>query len=120
VARRLRHHNYLARVVVLKVKYADFTLRTRRTTLPAPTADAQVLRAAAQSLLDRIELDARRKIRLIGVAASGIVAAGAGEQLSLLDPPPRGDSLGRTLDAIADRFGAGAIGRATRLTDEDE
>src|SRR5262249_45644423 len=120
VAARLRQHGYRARVVVLKVKYADFTLRTRRVTLPQATADGQVLAATARSLLARVELGGRLKLRLIGVAAAGIELADAPHQLSLLDPPPRGEVLGQTLDAISDRFGAGALRRATHLEDDDE
>jgi DNA polymerase-4 len=124
VAARLRAHELVARVVVVKVKYADFVLRTRRLTLPEPTADGAVLATAARALLDRLEIGPRR-VRLIGLAAAGLVHKAAERQLSLApvaDSPRavRGEEIGRTMDAITARFGHGALRRASDLPDDAE
>jgi DNA polymerase-4 len=119
VAERLRRGGYRARVVVLKVKYADFTIRTRRQTLPGATSCAQVIARAARELLDRVDLS--RPLRLIGVTAAGLEADAAPRQLALdlapgrTETAPAARDLGHTLDAIADRFGSGVITRATLL-----
>ncbi len=67
MARRLRRAELKTRVVQLKVKLADFTLVTRRTTLPEPTDDGQTIYHAALELLSRV--DTPKRIRLTGVSA---------------------------------------------------
>jgi DNA polymerase-4 len=55
-----------ARVVVV-VRFAPFTTRSRSVTLDAPTSDAAMIEAAALDLLERFT--ARRPVRLVGVRA---------------------------------------------------
>ena len=106
VGRRLRRAGVKARVVQLKVKLADFTLITRRTTLAEPTDDGQCLYRAATLLLDRLSLPGR--VRLTGVAGHELLGDGA--QLGLFAPAPsRSARLNAALDKIADRFGSGAV-----------
>jgi len=78
VARRLMRAGLSARTVVVKIKYADFTLRTRRATLREPVQDTDAVHGAALELLARIPLTDRR-VRLTGVSVAGLVAG----------PPPR-------------------------------
>lgn len=113
VASRLRREGYRARTVLLKVKLADFRILTRRRTLEASTCDGRVLGRTAAALLDEVELPPRG-VRLTGVAASGLCPAEAPEQLGFDEPVrARGEALGRALDRIADRFGRGAVRRAS-------
>ena len=106
VGRRLRRSGGKARVVQLKLKLADFTLVTRRTTLPEPSDDGQTLYRAALALLARYDL--RQRVRLTGVSAQELLAPGA--QLALIAPAPsRADRLNAALDRIADKFGSGAV-----------
>jgi DNA polymerase-4 len=107
VGRRLRRSGTRARVVQLKLKLADFTLVTRRTTLPEATDDGQTLYRAALALLARYEL--RQRVRLTGVSAQDLPEAAP--QLSLLPgaAPTRTDRLNAALDRIADKFGAAAV-----------
>jgi DNA polymerase-4 len=129
VARRLRESGHRGRTVTLKLKYADFSLVTRRTTLESPTDDAAAIYRAIRSGLGRADLS--RPVRLTGVSVSGF-AAGP-EQLGLFgegaslrrggaaeEPaadPRRRAALNAALDALADRFGEGAVRPAT-LADE--
>ena len=124
VARRLRRAGVKGRVVQLKVKLADFTLITRRTTLATPTDDGQVLYRTATELLDRLELP--RRVRLTGVAAQELDARpGQSGQLALFaaEAPSRADRLNAALDRIADRFGSAAVRpadvTASEATDDD-
>jgi hypothetical protein len=55
----------------------------------------------------------RRRIRLLGVAATGLVSAGA-EQLAMLRGERWGD-LERAVDRVEKRFGRGAAMPATLL-----
>ena len=66
VGRRMRRAGVKGRVVQLKVKFSDFTVITRRTTLPAPSDDGQLFYRVARELLDKAHDD--RPIRLTGVS----------------------------------------------------
>jgi DNA polymerase-4 len=83
VARELEHEHYLARTIVLKLRYADFQTITRQTTLRVPTADANEIGACAQALF-RAHWDKKRAVRLIGVGAHNFVEASGEWQLELL------------------------------------
>ena len=72
VAARLAQAGLAARVVVLKVKYADFRTVTRRRTLPYPVAQADMLRREAEGLLRTLPLE--RGVRLLGVGTAGLSA----------------------------------------------
>jgi DNA polymerase-4 len=94
-------------VVQLKVKFSDFSVITRRTTLRSPTDDGQTLYRAALDLLERAHKG--RPIRLTGVSAQSL-GAQRSEQLGLFSvPPPRSAKLNTALDRIAERFGSNAI-----------
>jgi len=119
VGRRLRAAGLRGRVVTLKVKYADFTLVTRRVTLGHPTDDDRALFDAARAQLERVEL--ARPVRLTGISVSDFAAPAERGQLGLFaDPAPvaeppdagRRRALHSALDALADRFGEGAVVRA--------
>jgi DNA polymerase IV len=106
VAERLRRAGMRARTVQLKLKRADFTLVTRRATFDEPTDDGQALFREAALLLAR---EPSLPTRLTGVSAQNLVPATA-PQMGLFAPPPSpADALNRTLDKIADKFGAKAI-----------
>src|SRR5690606_26939315 len=51
LGRRLRAADRVARTVVLRLRFDDFSRATRSHTLPAPTDDTAVLLAAARRLL---------------------------------------------------------------------
>ncbi len=112
VARRLRAAGHRGRVVTVKIKYADFTLVTRRHTLAAPTDDGRAIFEAAREQLARVNLD--RPVRLTGVSVSGFGGVEEPRQLGLFaaPEPPRDskrDRLNAALDAIADRHGERAV-----------
>jgi DNA polymerase-4 len=112
VAARLREDGYRARTVTMKARLASFTTLTRARTLPAPTdLGADLYHAVAE--LYRGLPGARRRIRLLGVQATGLIPAAA-EQLSLLHGERWGD-VERTLDRIEARFGRGAATQAVLL-----
>ena len=105
VARRLRHAGRKTSVLQLKLKLADFTLLTRRTTLPEPTDDGQALYRAATALLEVEPL--RQKVRLTGVSAQSLLSHSG--QLSLFDSDRRVGRLNAALDRIHDKFGTTSV-----------
>lgn len=70
VADRLRARAWYARTVTTKVRYGDFSIRSRSTTLPIGTDDPARLGDVACSLLDRALRDRPGALRLVGVGAS--------------------------------------------------
>lgn len=112
VGTRLRREGYRARTVTLKVRLATFTTLTRSRTLDAPTDVAAELYEVA-SLLFRGLPGVRRRVRLLGVQAAGLVPAGE-EQLALLRGERWGD-VERAVDRIERRFGRGAAVPASLL-----
>jgi DNA polymerase-4 len=82
VGRELRASRVAAATVTLKLRFDDFHTITRRRTAE-PTQDGLELYRRAESLLAREPWS--RPVRLIGLSASGLVAAAHG-QLPLLDP----------------------------------
>jgi DNA polymerase IV len=112
VAARLREDGFAARTVTLKARLANFTTLTRARTLgDATDVGADLYRVVAELL--RSLPGERRRIRLLGVQASGLVPAGA-EQLALLHGERWGD-VERALDRIDRRFGRGSATQAALL-----
>jgi DNA polymerase-4 len=112
VASRLRADGYRARTAVLKARLANFTTLTRSRTMPDATDVGADLYHVVGELYRSLPGE-RRRIRLLGVQASGLVPAGA-EQLAMLHPERWGD-VERAIDRIEHRFGRGAAMPASLL-----
>jgi len=112
VGSRLREDGYRSRTVVLKIRLANFTTLTRSRTLPAPTDVTAVINHVAAEMFRALP-GARRRVRLVGVGATGLVAAGE-EQLALLRGERWGD-VERAVDRIERRFGQGSAMPAALL-----
>lgn len=74
LARRLRQSGVAARTVTAKLRYADFSIRSRSTTLTAPIDEADRIGELACGLLDRGLRDRPGALRLVGVGVSGLSA----------------------------------------------
>jgi DNA polymerase-4 len=72
VSARLGSSGLAGRTVTAKLRYADFSIRTRSTTLPAAVDTAQVIGDVACQLLDRGLRDRPGALRLVGVGVSGL------------------------------------------------
>jgi nucleotidyltransferase/DNA polymerase involved in DNA repair len=107
VAGRLRRAELRGRTLTLKYRDAAFHTLTRAETLGSPTDAGDVLFEAAFRLFGSVH--GRRKVRLLGVYASGFDE----RQLDLFPEPQR--PADRLRDAVAERFGKGALTRASLL-----
>jgi nucleotidyltransferase/DNA polymerase involved in DNA repair len=83
---RLVEDRFLARTVVLKLRYSDFETHTRRRTLEAATSDREVLASLARALAAPF-LEGRKRVRLVGVQLTGLVRAPAGPRAAAAAPP---------------------------------
>jgi DNA polymerase-4 len=112
VGARLRAEGYRARTVTLKLRLPSFSTLTRSRTLDGATdLGADIFRVAGELLLKLPE--GRRRFRLIGVSATGLVSSGA-EQVALVRQGRWGEAE-RALDRIERRFGRGAALPATLI-----
>jgi DNA polymerase-4 len=114
VAARLKAKDIAGRVVTLKLKTADFRIRSRSATLAAPTQLAEVLYRTGAELL---AAEARGEaFRLIGIGASALEPDGDADPPDLLDPvAQRQARVERAIDAVRARLGDDAIGKGRGL-----
>lgn len=78
----LRQKGLHGRTITLKIKYDDFTVKTRGRTLVEEVDSEEILYKIGVSLLD--EMDLRKKVRLIGLTVSNL-SPSTMEQLSLFN-----------------------------------
>ena len=71
LAEHLQKKGETARTVTTKVRYPDFAIRSRSTSLPVGTDDAERISELACKLLDRALDDRPGPLRLVGVGVSG-------------------------------------------------
>jgi DNA polymerase-4 len=116
VARRLCHEKLLGRVVVVKVKYSDFSIQSRRTTVVEPVGDTDTIFAIVRTLLGRFDLS--RPIRLTGVSVADLRAEATAATLFGQPEGARRRRLEQVSAQIADRFGAQGVRRAALLEKE--
>jgi DNA polymerase-4 len=113
----LRKHGLRGRTITLKIKFDNFTNRTRSRTLDDCMDSTSLIYETACELLAAERLP--RKVRLIGVGVSNFRQPQ--RQLSLFEiestqaAPDRAPRLDRALDAIRQRFGGGAVLRGDVL-----
>ena len=79
LAEDLQRKGYAAKTIGIKLRYDDFKIATRDQTCEAFTADGRLIRQLAGQCLKRVPLD--KKLRLLGVRASGLVKATDFEKL---------------------------------------
>jgi DNA polymerase-4 len=106
VASRARHEGVASRVIVLKLRRADFRIVTRRKTLADPVQTARVLFAVGRELL-KAELG--RPYRLIGIGMADINDAEDAPEGLFASPEMRTLKTETTIDALRARFGDTAV-----------
>jgi DNA polymerase IV len=115
VAQRLLRADLSTRGVTLKVKYADFSLKTRALKLADAVADTDSLYDAARQLLERAP---KGRVRLLGISANDLVAGFPLPEPSLFSEnkaPERRHRLEAVVGAVHERFGAAGLTRAALL-----
>jgi DNA polymerase IV len=72
LSEHLRRDGQAARTVTTKLRYPDFSIRTRSLTLDVPVDDAETIGDVACRLLDRALSDRPGALRLVGVGVKGL------------------------------------------------
>jgi DNA polymerase IV len=108
VSARLKARGLSGGTVTLKLKTADFRIRTRARGLGAPTELAAKIFAAGRELLRR-EADGTR-FRLIGIGVSDLGEASGEDRADLIDVTgKRTAAAERAVDRVRAKFGSGSI-----------
>ena len=111
----MRSEGLEGKTVSLKVKYNDFKQITRQVSMPAPIQSANALYAAGRQLLESNPL--KKKVRLIGLGASGLTTDRRPQQMNIFDVPstmdPNWEKVEHALDGIAQKYGRHVIRRGT-------
>jgi len=116
VSSRLKAKALAGSTVTLKLKTANFKIRTRARSLDAATQLAGRIFAAARGLLER-EADGS-KFRLLGVGMSAITTADAADPADFVDG--RAVDAEHALDRVRARFGDGAMVRGLAFERPEE
>ncbi len=115
VSARMKKAGFAGRTVTLKLKTADFRLVTRARSLDSPTQLAHRIFSSARELLAR-EATGAVRYRLIGVGLSELCDPALADPPDLIDPSAaKKGAAERAMDALRERFGAGAIETGLRL-----
>ncbi len=86
IAERLTAQGLAAGAVVVKLKLHDFTLLTRRMTLPSPANDTRTIHDACCALLARFPFtEGRTRVRLTGVSTQDLGPSDAAQPLLFRD-----------------------------------
>jgi len=116
VSARLKTKELAGATVTLKLKTADFKIRTRARSLESPTQLAQRIFAAARGLLEH-EADGTR-FRLLGVGLSALANADEADPADLIDG--RAAQAEHAVDSVRARFGDDAVVRGLGFERSDK
>jgi len=127
VSARLKQSGIAGSTITLKLKAADFRLRTRARSLGEPTQLAARIFEAGRDLLRR-ETDGT-KFRLIGIGASNLDVGGQADAADLIvdQKGKRAAEAEHAIDKVREKFGKAAVvkglvfdGAAAQADDEDD
>jgi DNA polymerase-4 len=116
VSARLKRSDLAGATVTLKLKTADFRIRTRAQSLNHPTQLATRIFGAGRELLAR-ETDGTR-YRLIGIGLSALTQADGADRGDLLDR--RTAEAEQAIDRLREKFGGEAVVKGLSFDDADD
>ncbi|MCF8070394.1 MAG: DNA polymerase IV [Desulfobacterales bacterium] len=122
VGKELRKIGMRAKTITLKIKMSDFTQITRSCTISKQTQSSEIIFQEASRLLEKCLPP--KKIRLIGVGASGLISETIPVQQDLFAPKTKDDQnwekINHVVDAISQKFGNTSIKKASLTEKEDK
>jgi DNA polymerase-4 len=111
VSARLKKAGLAGSTVTLKLKSADFKIRTRARSLPHPTQLANIIFAAGRDLL--AHETGTTRYRLIGIGVSQLVETQGEDKADLLDR--RAAEAEHAVDRLREKYGREAVVRGLAL-----
>jgi DNA polymerase-4 len=113
VTRRMRTAGRAGRIVVLRLRFGDFSRASRSKTLPRATAaTTPILTTLRRLLAAECQTIDRRGLTLLGVTIMGLEWDDAVQLELPVDGRVHRD-VDAAIDAVRDRYGTGALQRAT-------
>ena len=119
VCMRLRRDDAKVETVSVQFRFSDLSRASHQCTLPNATNITQEIYGYVCKLFD--EKWDHTPIRLLGVSTSRVAKEDGGRQMNLFDDTDyeKLEKLDRAMDSIRDRFGTGAIRRASALQEDE-
>ena len=115
ITRRLRAARRVARTVILRLRFDDFSRATRSLTIAQATAESRVLLGAARELLEAAMPTIRvRGCTLVGLSLTNLEDIDA-VQLALPVDRVRTLALDAAVDEVREKFGSSVLTRGVLL-----
>jgi len=115
VSSRLRQGSFKCRTITLKIRLKGFQTFTRSATMEKATNFIDILYKQAKDLYN--DFDAKgKKVRLVGVRASNLSPADFQDSLFKDSGDDKREEVHSAVDRIKEKFGDGAIYRASSLS----
>lgn len=110
-----RKHNKKGRIVQIILKFSDFEVITRQTTV-YPTCFTNDIYNAGYNLLKK-NIHTYKAVRLIGISLGGFEENYSSEQISLfnIDKDDRHEKIDELMDKIRNKYGSEKISRASLI-----
>ncbi|MFP8892087.1 DNA polymerase IV [Chryseobacterium sp. EZn1] len=109
LAYQLRKEKWLTSTVVVKIRYANFDTETKQCKVSYTSADHTLSRVALE-LFNKV-YTRRMRLRLVGLRFTGLVHGN--HQMNLFEDTEEQMNLYQTMDYLKNRYGMGAVGRAS-------
>lgn len=111
LAYQLRSEGWLTSNVTVKIRYSNFDTETRQVTLPFTSSDHTLTKAVLEAFEKLYQR--RMSLRLVGVRFGKLVRGSY--QINLFEDTQEMMSLYQAMDRIKNRFGSGAVMRASGM-----
>lgn len=111
LAYQLRSEGWLTSNVTVKIRYSNFDTETRQVTLPYTSSDHTLTKAVLEAFEKLYQR--RMSLRLVGVRFGKLVRGSY--QINLFEDTQEMMSLYQAMDRIKNRFGSGAVMRASGM-----
>ena len=111
LAYQLRSEGWLTSNVTVKIRYSNFDTETRQVTLPYTSSDHTLTKAVLEAFEKLYQR--RMSLRLVGVRFGRLVRGSY--QINLFEDTQEMMSLYQAMDRIKNRFGSGAVMRASGM-----
>lgn len=109
LAYQLRKEKWLTSTVVVKIRYVNFDTETKQCKVSYTSAD-HTLSKVALELFNKV-YTRRMRLRLVGLRFTGLVHGN--HQMNLFEDTEEQMNLYQTMDYLKNRYGMGAVGRAS-------